>query len=183
MANKETARGGRLTSQKSTKSTKSPSTRTGKSAKKPAAPAAKGSRPPAKPTASKAKTPAAKNAPAKNAGKAAPAKSRGAKSPAARGTITKHETTAQQVAAWSATFRQNLKDPAYWERLRRQMPPWADELGGLLLIVAGVIALTALFNSTTEAVLAVRAITPATMSRSPPSSSAQGGIWRRRRSQ
>lgn len=159
MANKETARGGRLTSQKLAKSDPA---QTGKSAKKPAAPAAKTSRQQTNPPAPKSKATTTKTAGKatgkasdKSTGKSTASKPRGGKAAANRGTIAKHETTAQQLAAWSATFRQNLKDPAYWERLRNRLPPWADELGGLLLIVAGVIALTALFNSTTEAVLAV----------------------------
>lgn len=148
MAKKETARGGRLTSQKSAKAD---SAQPRKRAEKPAASTAKASRQPAKGAAS-SKT---KSTTAKNAAKPKASKPRASKKAAPRDSIAKHETTAQQFAAWSASVRQNLKDPAYWERLRRHLPPWADELGALLLIVAGVISLTALFNSTSEAVLAV----------------------------
>ena len=148
MAKKETARGGRLTSQKSAKSGRAQPPRR---RNRPAAAPQKGA-----PPRAKGATPGTPNPPpAKPAAKPKASSSRAPKKAAPRDAIAKHETTAQQFAAWSATVRQNLKDPAYWERMRHRLPPWADELGALLLIVAGVISLTALFNSTSEAVLAV----------------------------
>lgn len=148
MAKKETAGGGRLTSQKSAKSDRAQPRKTGD---KPAPATSKGARQAAQTSNSgKSKPASAKNGATPNA-----PKPRAAKKAGSRDAITKHETTAQQFAAWSASVRQNLKDPAYWERMQHRLPPWADELGALLLIVAGVICLTALFNSTSEAVLAV----------------------------
>ena len=117
MANKETA--GRSSYVPETG--KSDPAQTGKSAKKPAAPAAKTSRQQTNPPAPKSKATTTKTAGKatgkasdKSTGKSTASKPRGGKAAANRGTIAKHETTAQQLAAWSATFRQNLKDPAYW---------------------------------------------------------------------
>lgn len=147
MPKKETAHGGRLTSAAPAKSGRpKPQQRAGKPAQavpKPSRPAGKATR--AEPPKQTAKTDP----------KASASKARARKTANTRGAIGKHETTAQHFAAWSASIRHNLKDPAFWQRMRSHLPPWADELGALLLIVAGVIALTALFNSTSEAALAV----------------------------
>ncbi|MBN1566091.1 MAG: DNA translocase FtsK [Anaerolineae bacterium] len=47
------------------------------------------------------------------------------------------------------------KDPAFWQRMIQKLPPWTDEVGAILLIVAGVVMLTALLNTTSEAALSI----------------------------
>ncbi|NDJ79236.1 MAG: DNA translocase FtsK [Chloroflexi bacterium] len=49
-----------------------------------------------------------------------------------------------------------VTEPEFWQQMADRLPSWADELGAILLMVLGVVTLTALFNSTSEAVLAVR---------------------------
>jgi len=146
MSKKETARGGRLTSEESARAGRSKPRK--RAEKAPQAVPKAAQKQGKAPKGAQPKTPA-------SAAKASPPKARARKAAAPREAIAKRETTAQQLATWSAAMRQSLKDPAFWQGVRRHLPPWLDELGALLLIVAGVISLTALFNSTSEAVLAV----------------------------
>lgn len=148
MPKKETAHGGRLTS--ATPANKPDRPKPQQRAGKPAQAVPKPSQ-----SAGKAARAEPPKQPPKTSAKPAASKARARKPATAHGAIGKHETTAQHFAAWSASVRRNLKDPAFWQRMRTHLPSWSDELGALLLIVAGVIALTALFNSTSEAALAV----------------------------
>ncbi|MCD4684541.1 MAG: hypothetical protein K8S97_01215 [Anaerolineae bacterium] len=43
------------------------------------------------------------------------------------------------------------RDPEFWRAQANRLPPWLDEVGTLLLIVLGVVMLTALLNSSSEA--------------------------------
>ncbi len=51
-----------------------------------------------------------------------------------------------------ATTRR-LSDPETWRAAREQLPPWTDEIAAIMLIVLGVVILTALLNTTSEAAL------------------------------
>ncbi len=144
MTKKETARGGRSSSAESTHTRRAQARKPGE---KPAAPGSKGSGKKAEVSRSTTQKSAA--------GAKGRAKPRGRKGATPREAIPRRETTARQLAAWSASVKQNMKDPEFWKRMRSHFPPWVDELGALLLIVFGVVSLTALFNSTSEAVLAV----------------------------
>ncbi len=48
-----------------------------------------------------------------------------------------------------------LRDPLFWQELYEKRPPWLDEIGALLLLVLGVVLLTALLNTTSEAAFSV----------------------------
>ncbi|MBN1202611.1 MAG: DNA translocase FtsK [Anaerolineae bacterium] len=61
----------------------------------------------------------------------------------------------QRVAESWKSARTTLTDPDFWRQVQHQAPPWIDELGAILLIVLGVVSLTALFNTTSEAMLSV----------------------------
>lgn len=43
-----------------------------------------------------------------------------------------------------------VTDPEFWRQAAQKLPPWIDELGAILLIVLGVVMLTALLNTTSE---------------------------------
>ncbi|MBN1681545.1 MAG: DNA translocase FtsK [Anaerolineae bacterium] len=53
------------------------------------------------------------------------------------------------------TFYRTVTDPEFWKQTAEKLPPWLDEVGAILLIVFGVVSLTALFNTTSEAMLSV----------------------------
>jgi DNA segregation ATPase FtsK/SpoIIIE-like protein len=75
-----------------------------------------------------------------------------------RPTIKKRASRLERIRSWLAAARdafKTLTDPKFWERIAEKLPPWADEIGALLLIVLGVVALTALFNTSSEAALSV----------------------------
>ncbi len=48
-----------------------------------------------------------------------------------------------------------LQDPVFWQRVVQKLPSWTDEVGAILLIVASVVMLTALLNTTSEAALSI----------------------------
>lgn len=93
--------------------------------------------------------------------KRAPSKPRVRKT-TARPSIRKQLGARERLGKWLAEarsvlerVRQRLSDPAFWSGIKERIPPWFDELGAILLIVAGVVALTALLNTSSEAALSV----------------------------
>ncbi len=48
-----------------------------------------------------------------------------------------------------------ITDPAFWKTIAGRLPPWAGEVGAILLMVLGVVALNALLNSSSQAPLAI----------------------------
>jgi len=73
----------------------------------------------------------------------------------ARPEIIKKPTTAERIHARLQTWNATVQDPQFWSDMRQKMPPWADEMGALLLLVLGIVTLTALFNTTSEAHISV----------------------------
>jgi hypothetical protein len=73
----------------------------------------------------------------------------------ARPAIGKRVTFSQRLVKGMGTATRTLQNPEFWRRSRPTLPPWTDEVLAILLIVAGVVMLTALLNTTSEAVLAV----------------------------
>ncbi len=90
----------------------------------------------------------------KSGEKSAPAKPRAKKS-SQRPAITKKPSRVQRLRETAKAVQKTLADPAFWRRMADRLPPWIDELGGLLLIVLGVVMLTALFNTTSDAMVSV----------------------------
>lgn len=76
-----------------------------------------------------------------------------------RPAIVKRPGTTERVGTWlKARFhaaQKTLRDPAFWKKLAQKLPPWTDEVVAILLVVLGVVMLTALLNSTSDAMLAV----------------------------
>ena len=70
--------------------------------------------------------------------------------------ISRWESAARRALRRTLLIIKALTDPALWRRLAQKLPSWTDELGALLLIVMGVVMLTALVNTTSEAVLSLR---------------------------
>jgi hypothetical protein len=152
MVKKQTAGGGRSTSAR-----KSPNSRAESKSKEPRA----------------ARTPSDKNTSARSKPKSQPARktsnpskpSRTSKTKApvekprvrklARPAIGKRISFSQRLAKGLATATRTLQNPQFWRRSAQTLPPWTDEVIAILLIVAGVVMLTALLNTTSEAVLAV----------------------------
>ncbi|NLX09773.1 MAG: DNA translocase FtsK [Chloroflexi bacterium] len=140
MPEKKTAQSGRSTSNNRKQP---PSAGAGKKAAQPAkAPdrPAKSTRQPAPPKAAKAP---------KTAGPS------GAQKAARRPNIPKKPSLSVRLSTFARRTGSTLKNPAFWRGLITKLPPWTDEIGALLLIVLGVVTLTALFNSASEAVLAI----------------------------
>lgn len=69
--------------------------------------------------------------------------------------ITKRPAALQRMAQRARAFFTALRDPDAWRGLSEKLPPWTDEIGALLLIVLGVVMLTALLNSSSQGALAV----------------------------
>ncbi|WP_119072620.1 FtsK/SpoIIIE family DNA translocase [Aggregatilinea lenta] len=67
--------------------------------------------------------------------------------------IAKRTNALQQIRSAFDRLRGTLTDPAFWQRQRDQLPPWTDEIAAILLIVLGVVILTALLNTTSQAAL------------------------------
>ncbi len=63
--------------------------------------------------------------------------------------------TRQRVMVALRTGLNTVREPDFWQRQVAKLPPWTDEVGAILLIVLGVVMLTALLNTTSEAVLSV----------------------------
>jgi hypothetical protein len=144
MVNKQTANGGRSTSNRQAKADKTrKTTRQASERKSPA----RTSKPRAKNTA--APKTRAKNT-ASAAPKAAPVKPRQRVRPA----IEKRASLSERVSRQLRSISRTLQDPLFWEQAREKLPPWADELGALLLIVLGAVMFSALLNTTAEAGLA-----------------------------
>ena len=61
----------------------------------------------------------------------------------------------QRIWEPTKAFVIKVTDPQFWRDIRDRMPPWIDELGAILLIVLGAVMLTALLNTTTEATITV----------------------------
>ncbi|MBI5957660.1 MAG: DUF87 domain-containing protein [Chloroflexi bacterium] len=127
---------------------------------------------PRKPGDKAAPTPAAKSSPAASSSAKSAAK-RKPEAPAApvekkprvrkmveeRPAIVRRPRTMERLGNWLIprldAARQTLTDPAFWRGLIQKLPPWTDEVGAIVLIVLGVVMLTALLNTTSEAMLAV----------------------------
>jgi DNA segregation ATPase FtsK/SpoIIIE-like protein len=73
----------------------------------------------------------------------------------ARPAIGKRTSFSQRLVKRLATVGKTLQNPEFWRRSGPTLPPWTDEVVAILLVVAGVVMLTALLNTTSEAVLAV----------------------------
>lgn len=69
--------------------------------------------------------------------------------------IASQPGTRQRVMAAIRTGLNTVREPDFWQRQVAKLPPWTDEVGAILLIVLGVVMLTALLNTTSEAVLSV----------------------------
>ncbi len=91
----------------------------------------------------------AKNAPSAEK-KASPAKPRQRVRPAIEKRVSLGERFTRQMKSISRT----LQDPLFWAQVRGKLPSWSDEVGALLLIVLGAVMFTALLNTTAEAGLA-----------------------------
>jgi S-DNA-T family DNA segregation ATPase FtsK/SpoIIIE len=76
-----------------------------------------------------------------------------------RPAIVKRPSLTERAGTWLKprlqAIAQTLRDPAFWRGLAQKLPPWTDEVGAILLVVLGVVMLTALLNSTSEAMLAI----------------------------
>jgi DNA segregation ATPase FtsK/SpoIIIE-like protein len=83
--------------------------------------------------------------------KSAPSQSRSRKRP----TIAKKENRLKLLGGKVRSTYATLNDPAFWQQTAAKLPPWIDEVGALVLIVLGVVMLTALLNTTSEAQLSV----------------------------
>jgi hypothetical protein len=144
MVNKQTANGGRSTSNRQSKADK-----TRKNTRQ-----ASERNTPARSNKARVKDTAAPKSRAKNTPsadkQAAPARPRQRVRPAIEKRVTLSERLSRQMKSISRT----LQDPQFWEQVREALPPWADELGALLLIVVGAVMFTALLNTTAEAGLA-----------------------------
>ncbi|HML22189.1 MAG TPA: DNA translocase FtsK, partial [Aggregatilinea sp.] len=70
-----------------------------------------------------------------------------------RAPITKRTSPIERIRTIAQRLRKTLTDPAFWQRLRDQLPPWTDEIVAILLIVLGVVIITALLNTTSQAAL------------------------------
>lgn len=125
MASKKTASGGRSVSDEK------PASRSGASKPAPRASQSKGKAPAQKSTPSSARTPRSSQRPP----------------------IAKRTNAIERLRSASQRLRATLADPAFWHRLRDQLPPWTDEIAAILLIVLGVVILTALLNTTSQAAL------------------------------
>jgi hypothetical protein len=145
MVNKQTANGGRSTSNRQSKADTTPKrTRQANERQTPARAAKTKGTPP---TQSRPKS-----APKVSAEKKAPAKPRQRASK--RPTIEKRLSMGERFTRRVKRISQTLQDPAFWKQVGEQLPPWADEVGALLLIVIGAVMFTALLNTTSEAGLA-----------------------------
>jgi hypothetical protein len=147
MVNKQTANGGRSTSNRQSSADKKPKKTTKASERNTPARTSKGKR-----TATPKSR--AKNTPRPRTEKKAPAKPR--RRVAKRPAIEKRPSMGQRFAQRVRTTSKTLQDPAFWRRAAEKLPPWSDEVGALLLIVVGVVMFTALLNTTSDAGLAVR---------------------------
>ena len=144
MVNKRTANGGRSTSNRQSKAdTTRKKTRQ-----------ASERNTPGRASKARAKDTAAPKSRAKNSRsttkKAAPTRPRQRVRPAIEKRVSLSERLSKQLKSISRT----LQDPLFWEQVRNKLPPWADEVGALLLIVVGAVMFTALLNTTAEAGLA-----------------------------
>ena len=83
--------------------------------------------------------------------KSAPAQSRSRQRP----TIAKKENRLKLLGSKARSTYATLNDPEFWQQTAAKLPPWIDEVGALVLIVLGVVMLTALLNTTSEAQLSV----------------------------
>jgi hypothetical protein len=146
MATKQTASGGRSTSERQSKADTAPKTTRKASERQNSArdPKDKGTPTPKTPSKSPARPRAEKSAPAKPRQRVTQ-----------RPVIEKRPGIAERFSRGLRRTGGTLQDPAFWQRVAGRLPPWLDEVGALALIVAGVVMLTALFNSTSEATLAV----------------------------
>lgn len=105
-----------------------------------------------KPSKTPPKTPPAKEP--SGGRKSQPASPRSRK-PTQRPVIAKKASRSKHLSESLANFGTTLQDPAFWQRMREKLPPWIDEVGAILLIVLGVVTITALLNTTSEAMLSV----------------------------
>lgn len=81
-------------------------------------------------------------------------KSRAQTSTRQRAPIATYESTIARAGRSIAAFVRTVTDPAFWRRVRAQVPPWFDEIGAILLIVLGVVSFSALLNTGSDAALA-----------------------------
>lgn len=72
-----------------------------------------------------------------------------------RPTISKRPDTLQRLRERLRAAVTTATDPAFWRGLVAKLPPWIDEVGALLLIVLGVVMLTALLNTSSQGTFAV----------------------------
>ena len=84
--------------------------------------------------------------------KSAPSGTRSSRS-TQRPPIAKRTNAIERLRSTFQRVRTTLADPAFWQRLRNQLPPWTDEIAAILLIVLGVVIITALLNTTSQAAL------------------------------
>jgi len=169
MAEKQTARGGRSTSdpkktrrkssaeQKPTRKTRKSSANNSPDAKKKSGGSAgkstRTSR--SKQSSPASKTSEQKKAPArKTRSKSTPAKTRKPRA-TKRPEITKRVSTTERLGAAIHSAIKKVQDPAFWQGMAQKLPPWTDEVIAILLIVLGVVMFTALLNTASEAVLSV----------------------------
>ncbi len=74
-----------------------------------------------------------------------------ARSPKKRPPIQGRPSTWARARATATRLGRTLQDPRFWQRAYEKRPPWVDEMGAILLLVLGVVLLTALLNTTSEA--------------------------------
>lgn len=68
--------------------------------------------------------------------------------------IARRPTAVQQLLTRLARALNTLRRPDFWRGLTQKLPPWTDEVGALLLIVTGVVMLTALMNTSSQGAFA-----------------------------
>ncbi len=147
MAKKQTAGGGRSTSSASKKAPARPS----KSAKQ-SKTASRSTR--SKTTGGTAKKTSGRRKPSSKPRSATSAKTR-TRTAKKRPPIKGRPSAWARVRAGAGRWGQTLRDPLFWQQLYEKRPPWVDEIGAILLLVLGVVLLTALLNTTSEATFSV----------------------------
>lgn len=68
--------------------------------------------------------------------------------------IARRPNAVQQVLARLGGIANTIRTPEFWRGLVQKLPPWTDEVGALLLIVTGVVMLTALMNTSSQGAFA-----------------------------
>lgn len=147
MAEKQTANGGRSTSS------------TSKSTSKPSAP---------KKTATTSRTSASrKSASGESTSRASKSRAQDKSNPKRASTakprtrvtkkrpaIARRPNYLQQILTRLNEIANTVRNPDFWRNLAQKLPPWIDEVGALLLVVTGVVMLTALMNTSSQGAFA-----------------------------